>query len=134
MTDIKCPYCGAEDDACISDIWEIEGDDNELECGSCEKEIIVNAQVTINYEVKRSDCKDDSHVYIEWVGSIIDQETLNRWARDPILSKYRDCNEKPYLYFTRCCENCDDTDYSINYEIGSKLEQDQIKSKYEVDI
>lgn len=135
MTDIKCPYCGAEDDACVSDLWEVEGDDNELECGSCEKQIIVNAQVSVTYDAKRTDCEDDSHVYSEWMETTIDQQTLNRWARDPIMSKYGNYNdEKPYKYFSRCCENCDDTDFSIHYEIGSTLEQNQIKSKYEVDI
>lgn len=64
MTDIKCPYCGAEDNDCISDFWEIEEEVKELECGSCQKQIIVNYKVSVIYEVKRKDCKhcDDSGI------------------------------------------------------------------------
>lgn len=129
MSEIKCPYCGAEDDDCVSDLWEYEGYDNESECASCEKPLIINAEVTVSYEAKRPECEDDNHSYGEWVRMDISQDTLEQWAKDPVMSKHVK-EDKPYSYFSRDCQHCDDTDYSIHYELGVVLDQANIKSKY----
>lgn len=91
MTEIKCPYCGAEDNDCVSDLWEVEGEDNELECGACEKQIIVNAEVSVTYEAKRMDCVDDQHEY------------ENEWKR-------YDYEDQNHSLWSRDCKNCDDSE------------------------
>ncbi|ESK41042.1 hypothetical protein P256_00027 [Acinetobacter nectaris CIP 110549] len=94
MTDIECPYCGAKDDDCVSDLWEIEGEDNELECGACKKQIIVNAEVSVTYDARRMDCAENSHEYGDWKRYDYDyayeHEKYSLWARD---CKYCDDSE-----------------------------------------
>jgi len=130
MCEIECPYCGAEDDDCVSDLWEYEGVENEAECASCEKPLIINAEVTVNYEIKRPECEDDKHSYGEWYRMDISQDTLERWAKDPLMARSIK-NDKPHSWFKRDCQNCDDTDYSIDYDFGVVIDQADIKSKYE---
>lgn len=133
MVDIACPYCGAEDDNCVSDLWEYEGDENDAECYSCGKEIIINASVSVTYTAKRVKCHDDNHEYDQWYRVDIGQDTLDRWKLDPILSRYVTETE-PYSYYIRPCKNCDDVDFSNNIEFKKHLEQHEIKSKFEVEI
>lgn len=88
MTDITCPYCGAEDDDCVSDLWEYEGDENEVECRSCEKEFSFSVQVTYSYETKRKECEDGNHEPMEW-------------------GRY-DYGDKGYSLWSRDCKHCDE--------------------------
>lgn len=106
MAEIECPYCGAEDDDCISDLWEIEGDDNEHECGSCEKTIIINAEVTVNYTANKVDCDDDSHIYGDW-------------------GRYDYLGSNKSLWF-RYCDNCDHREI-VETAYQSDLPQDADK-------
>lgn len=98
---IKCPYCGAEDDDCVSDLWEIEGECNERECGSCEKTIVVNAEVSVSYIAKRSECLNDHHTYGDWYRFDYD-EGFSIWSRD--------------------CEHCDESNLErVGYREGLPL-------------
>ena len=94
--EIKCPYCGAEDDNCHSDLWEIEGDDNEIECSSCEKTIIVSAEVSVSYDAKRADCANDEHEYKEWNKYDYDKENFTIWFRDCLNCEHSDTHKVGY--------------------------------------
>ena len=124
-----CPYCGHEVDSSDHDLWEYEGEDNDFECPNCEKELVLNVQVTTEYELKRPECSRGEHEYGEWVRMDIDQKTLDRWSKDPMMEKHS--KEEPYSYYSRDCNNCDDVDYSKNVPLGAELAQDQIRSRYD---
>ena len=87
MSDIKCPYCGATDDSCVSDLWEYEGDDNEAECRSCEKEFTFSVDVSFTYNTKKQECNEGNHEPTEW--------------------KRFDYPDKDYSLWSRDCMNCD---------------------------
>ena len=55
-TNPTCPYCGHEVDSSNHDLWEYGGEDNDFECPNCEKELVLNVQVTTEYELKRPEC------------------------------------------------------------------------------
>ncbi|QOI69795.1 hypothetical protein IBZ20DMU1_51 [Acinetobacter phage DMU1] len=126
-----CPYCGHEVDSDDNDLWEYEGEDNPFECPNCEKELVLNVQVTTEYELKRPECSDDEHEYGEWYRRDIDQDTLDRWAKDSMMKSY--VGDGTYTYYTRECKHCDDKDYSPNYPLGQELEQHEVKSRYDKD-
>lgn len=88
MSDIECPYCGATDDDCVSDLWEYEGDDNEVECASCEKEFSFSVEVSYSYEVKRKSCGHGNHDASAWTRFDYERNGYSLWSRD--------------------CANCDD--------------------------
>lgn len=116
-----CPYCGHEVDSSDRDLWEYEGEDNDFECPNCEKELVLNVQVTTEYELKRPECQDGEHEYGEWVRMDIDQKTLDRRGETPIMEEFS--KGDPHSYYCRDCNNCDDTDYSENMPLGTELVQ-----------
>lgn len=130
-TNPTCPHCDHVVDSSDNDLWEYEGEDNPYECPNCEKELVLNVQVTTEYELKRPECNDDKHEYGEWVRTDIGQDTLDRWEKDPILKRY--VNEGTHTFYSRQCEHCDDVDYSIHYSLGQEVAQDEIKSRYAKD-
>ncbi|AUG85494.1 hypothetical protein SHab15497_00055 [Acinetobacter phage SH-Ab 15497] len=130
-TNPTCPYCDHVVDSDLADLWEYEGEDNPYECPNCEKELILNVQVTTEYELKRVECDDDKHEYDEWTRIDVSQRLLDDWAKDPAMSRYAD--EKPHSWYIRECKHCDDKDYSIQYEYQQEVPQDEIKSRYDKD-
>lgn len=83
MSGPNCPYCGAEIDT--TDFFEFD-DSTETDCSECEKEFHVEREVT--YKITRLECKEGEHEYGEWVRMDIDQKTLDRWNKDPIMEKH----------------------------------------------
>jgi rRNA maturation protein Nop10 len=60
MTDVKCPYCGGEQDINHDDGYGLtEEDEHEQECGWCEKTFIFFTTFSLSYEVQ---CQPDDHV------------------------------------------------------------------------
>lgn len=126
MNEPNCPYCGAEVDT--TDFFEFD-DSTETDCPECEKEFHVEREVEVTYKITRLECEEGEHEYDEWVRIDVDQGTLDRWSKDPIMENHS--KEDPYSYYSRDCNNCDDTDYSENMPLGTELAQDQIRSRYD---
>ena len=59
MSDVKCPYCGAEQDICHDDGYGYEeGKTYEQECVSCEKIFAYTTEVSFYYSVTKAPCKN----------------------------------------------------------------------------
>lgn len=123
-----CPYCGHEVDSSDNDLWEYEGEDNSFECPNCEKDLVLNVQVTTEYELKRPECADDEHEYGEWIRTDIDHKTIERWSKDPSMKRIVD--QGPHSFYSRECEHCEDNDYTENLPLGTNLKQEEIESRY----
>lgn len=60
MSDVKCPYCDAEQEINHDDGYGYEeGEEHEQHCYNCEKEFKFTTSISFNYEVM---CQDDDHV------------------------------------------------------------------------
>ena len=100
---LECPFCGAEDEDCVSDVWEYDaGEDYEVECGSCEKEFILSGEATIDWSASKPDC-DGNHEFGDAKRYDCDKKHHEDIAR--IM------NRKPeteyYSFWARDCANCD---------------------------
>jgi len=59
--DIKCPYCGHEQDICNDDgHGTVEDETYEEECHRCEKTFVFGASIIISYHAKKADCLNGS--------------------------------------------------------------------------
>lgn len=57
MSDIECPYCGAEQNICNDDGHGLEeGVPHEEQCGECEKYFVFNTHISISYSAYKADC------------------------------------------------------------------------------
>jgi hypothetical protein len=115
-TNPTCPYCDHEVDSDLADLWEYDGEDNPYECPNCEKELVLNVQVTTEYELKRVECGEDAHEYDEWTRSDVSQRLLDDWAKDPAMSRYAD--EKPHSWYV-----IDTINIELN-KVVSKMEKE----------
>lgn len=54
---ITCPYCGCQD----SDSWEAGDEDENYQCGSCEKNFSMTREIDVSYTTykKEDDCGHD---------------------------------------------------------------------------
>ena len=108
--EIKCPYCGYE----FSDSWEYngnhDGDDYDIECRSCNREFSMIFHLTVSYTTRRKECVEGKHEWKEPNPWEIDEEFIKR-------NKHKET--KPYMFWTRKCENCEETQYSPYMDIGS---------------
>ena len=56
MKDVKCPYCGKEQDINHDDGYGYEEDGNyEQECSSCDKTFAFTTMISFHYNVNKSD-------------------------------------------------------------------------------
>lgn len=64
-SDIKCPYCGAENEICHDDGQGYdEGVINDQECHVCGKNFVFTTSVVCYYDARRADCLNDGeHKY-----------------------------------------------------------------------
>lgn len=70
MSDVKCPYCGAEQEINHDDGYGYEeGRDHEQECVKCDYEFIFTTSISYDYEVE---CRKGDHDMVpfgdEWPG------------------------------------------------------------------
>jgi len=65
MSDIKCPYCGADQDIDHDDgVGYREDEVNQQQCSSCEKYFVFTTSISYYYEVEKADCLNDGkHVW-----------------------------------------------------------------------
>lgn len=55
--DVKCPYCGQEQEICHDDGYGYEEDEHhEQECVSCEKTFIFMTTISFYYQAFKADC------------------------------------------------------------------------------
>jgi len=60
MTDLKCPYCGAELNVDHDDGRGYEEDVlHQMECGECEKSFVFTTSVSYYYDPGKADCLND---------------------------------------------------------------------------
>lgn len=65
MTDVECPYCGAELDINHDDGYGYsESDIHQQQCGKCEKYFTYTTSISFYYDVEKADCLNDGeHEY-----------------------------------------------------------------------
>ena len=69
MSDLECPYCGAELDLCHDDFFGYDEDSaHEMQCYECDKNFVFNMHISYDYVPEKADCLNGStHRFIsEW--------------------------------------------------------------------
>lgn len=62
MKDVRCPYCGTEQDIDHCDGYGYEEDTlHQQECRVCGKTFAYTTYITFDYKVKRADCLNDGY-------------------------------------------------------------------------
>lgn len=57
MSDMQCPYCGADQEVCHDDgNGYAEGVKHEHECSECEKTFVFETFISFDYEPSKADC------------------------------------------------------------------------------
>jgi hypothetical protein len=57
MNDIKCPYCGEEQEVCHDDGFGYEEDRrHEMQCHKCEKYFVFTTHISFYYFPEKADC------------------------------------------------------------------------------
>lgn len=57
MSDMECPYCGADQDVCHDDGFGYdESVKHEYQCSSCDKYFIFMTSISFHYEAEKADC------------------------------------------------------------------------------
>jgi transcriptional regulator NrdR family protein len=87
MSDVKCPYCGEEQEICHDDGYGYEqGEAHEQECYDCEKRFVFYTYATFVYSAGKADCLNgEDHKWTEW-------------------KEYSRMND--YIYKKRECHDC----------------------------
>jgi len=102
---IKCPYCDHED----TDSWELEEDESEWTCGSCDETFNVTRDISVTYSTSKIPCKNEEHEYSidkfhifqrdykkgEWIEL---DESNWKYVRFDICNK---CEEDHLIYLTK---------------------------------
>lgn len=106
MCDIKCPYCGSEEEINHDDGYGHEEDRvHSQECGECEKTFVFTTSVHYSYEVTKADCLNGAphqwhmtHTYPKefrmWRCFYCAEEkkpTLEELANDFIMNELKNC-------------------------------------------
>lgn len=61
MSDVECPYCGAEQEICHDDGYGHEEDGvYQQECTACDKLFVFTTSIRFSYQVKKADCLNGS--------------------------------------------------------------------------
>lgn len=59
--DVKCPYCGEDQEICHDDGYGYEeGMKYSQQCGKCNKYFIYITSISFNYDAKKADCLNDA--------------------------------------------------------------------------
>ncbi|QJC56104.1 hypothetical protein HC248_01390 [Polaromonas vacuolata] len=57
MTDMRCPYCEADQKVCQDDSGKYsESERHEHTCTSCDKNFVFRTNISFNYNPKKADC------------------------------------------------------------------------------
>ena len=61
MSDLNCPYCGADCEVCHDDgDGYDEGRRHEMTCHSCDKNFVFTTSIHFYYEPEKADCLNDA--------------------------------------------------------------------------
>lgn len=61
MSDMKCPYCGADQEVCHDDgQGYAEGVKHEHTCSVCDKTFVFETTIIFYYEAEKADCLNDA--------------------------------------------------------------------------
>lgn len=65
--DVKCPYCGADNEICHDDGYGLEENTkHQTECRKCEKMFVFYTEISLSYDVFKADCLNGGkHKYEE---------------------------------------------------------------------
>jgi len=68
MSDLECPYCGAENEVCHDDGFGLVEDvTHEMECHQCEKNFAFHTTIHLHFRPSRADCLNGAdHKWSEW--------------------------------------------------------------------
>jgi sarcosine oxidase delta subunit len=100
-SNIKCPYCGWED----QDSWEFDQEEGITECGGCEKEFNVTREIEVTYSTSRIACEDDKHSYKTERQFIKKRKYLGK-------DEWEALAEQDWEYYRiEVCEICDDKEF-----------------------
>jgi len=59
VNDVKCPYCGSEQEICHDDGYGYEEDRiHTQECSKCEKIFTYRTRISFDYEASKADCRN----------------------------------------------------------------------------
>jgi hypothetical protein len=86
MSDVKCPYCGEEQEICHDDGYGCTEDEaHEQECPECEKRFVFYTSINFSYDVAKADCLNGAdHKWTEW-------KDLSRLYND--IYRKRECRD-----------------------------------------
>ena len=71
MSDVECPYCGAEQEICHDDGFGYEEDRlHEMECCECEKTFVFTTSILFMYEPSKADCLNDGEHQFKPTGTV----------------------------------------------------------------
>lgn len=74
MSDLECPYCGADNDVCHDDgFGYAEGVYHEITCRSCDKNFVFQTSITFHYESSKADCLNGSEHNLKFRRSFPEQ-------------------------------------------------------------
>lgn len=74
MSDVDCPYCGAEQEICQDDGHGCEeGTVYEQECDECEKTFVFTASIHYHFDASQADCLNGANhdwkiIKDSWIG------------------------------------------------------------------
>lgn len=70
MNDVKCPYCGEEQEICHDDGYGYEeGKTYEQECADCGKIFVYTTSISFYHEVSKAPCKSEGkHKWVKIKG------------------------------------------------------------------
>lgn len=100
-SNIKCPYCGWED----QDSWEFDQEEGTTECGGCEREFNVTREIEVTYSTSKIACEDDKHSYKTESHFIKKRKYLGKDAWEALPE------QKWEYYRIEVCEICDDKEF-----------------------
>jgi transposase-like protein len=70
MSDMQCPYCGADQQVCHDDGHGYAEDvRHEHECTECEKSFVFTTRISFDYTPHKADCLNDAPHNLEMSGT-----------------------------------------------------------------
>ena len=90
MSDLECPYCGAENEVCHDDgAGYAEDEAHEMECGECEKSFTFQTHISFSYHPEKADCLNDgNHPLSDW---------RRIWGDEHKVMEDRNCKTCDYM-------------------------------------
>jgi len=95
MSEVECPYCGAENIIEGEDYPDHDGDETTVECHSCEKDFVATMCISVDFNAQ---CSDENHEWVEYVeyreGLSGDEEHNKKMSNHLWCKHCGDCKSK----------------------------------------